>query len=101
MGERLRHPGQVPVGTYVREGPWKLITDPKGTELFHLPTDPDEATNVTAAHPVLTDYLVTQVSASIPFHRGEGAAPTRFDEGLPEAVKQELHEALRALGYIE
>jgi arylsulfatase len=101
MGERLRHRSQLPIGTYVREGPWKLITDPKGIELFHLPTDPDEAANVTGKHAVLTDYLVTQVTARIPFHRGEGTTPTAFDEGLPAPIKRELHDALRALGYLE
>ncbi len=102
IGERLPAARrQPPVGTYVREGPWKLITEPSGIELFHLPDDPDETTNLADGHPVLRDHLVTRATAHIPYDRADEIAPTPFDDGLPASVKRELHDALRALGYVE
>ena len=101
MGELLEHGGRDAGATYVREGPWKLITDTEGVELYHLPTDPGETANVAAENAVLTDYLVTRGTSRIPYHRAEDTAPAAFDEGLSEATRQELHDALRSLGYLE
>ena len=101
LGERVKTTSRVPVGAFVRHGPWKLITGPQGQELYDLRIDPDEATNVRDAYPILTEYLIQELIAHIPYHRGLGRKPVRFDAGLSPRAQRELHESLRALGYLE
>jgi choline-sulfatase len=101
-GELVRGLSWATVGWYAREGPWKLILDrEKGPSLFHLPTDPRETTDVSAAHPDVTRYLVGRATAMPPQPAGTVAPGAGPAKGLNDEDRRRRDEALRALGYVD
>jgi arylsulfatase A-like enzyme len=101
-GELVKGTNFATIGWYAREGPWKVIVDPeKGAQLFHIPSDPRETRDVSAAHPELTRYLVGRATAMPPLPQGTGLATGTPQTGLGEEDRRRRNEALRALGYVE
>ncbi|HEV7732159.1 MAG TPA: sulfatase [Candidatus Binatia bacterium] len=96
VGELLLPPSHRAIAWYAREGPWKLVLDDKGPQLFHLPTDPGETQDVSAANPEVTRYLVGRATA-----RPLSASTTKPPgAGLSDEDRKQREEALRALGYV-
>ncbi len=101
VGELIAPRTRTSLATYVREGPWKLVAGKAGVQLFHLPTDPDEKQDVSAAHPSVTEYLSGVAADAVPAPSAEAEALGPPGSELPEAEQRELQEDLRALGYVE
>ncbi len=101
-GELVRGMTWATVGWYAREGPWKLILDrEKGPALYHLPSDPGETRDVSAAHPAVTRYLVGRATAMPPQPAGAVAPAPGPAKGLGDEDRRRRDEALRALGYVD
>ncbi len=102
VGELIRNSDYTLTGWYAREGPWKVIVDaaakPDGYRLFHLPTDPKETTDVSAAHPLVARYLVERATARPP---GSTVSTGPVDRGLSDEERRHRNETLRALGYVD
>jgi arylsulfatase A-like enzyme len=101
FGELMRMRTRVTTGAFIREGPWKLVVAPKGPELYHLPSDPGEARNVSAEHAVEAGYLRERLMARIQGLRPDAPAPLPLDSGLSPAEREALEKNLKALGYVE
>lgn len=86
---------------FLRTGPWKVVMDREKTQLFHLPSDPDEATDVAHRHPVTAQDLSTLLISRSPEFRAGWKTPPPWDADLDAAEKARLHEALEALGYVQ
>jgi hypothetical protein len=94
--EWLIHEGAHNAEVVARRGPWKLIFRIYGLPgpsvlLFNLKEDPDETSNIAAAHPEIVAQLQPLVQGWIDRNIWGLAAPT-----LEKAVT----ERLRALGYL-
>lgn len=80
---------------------WKLVLASDGTdELFHLPEDPAEATDVSDAHPDRVQALTTlrdAWDAAVPAYDGS----RRTDADAPVKVDDATRAMLGALGYNE
>lgn len=50
-------------GKAVRQGTWKLLVDPRGTELFDLATDPGERNNLAGEQPARVRAMLTTLAA--------------------------------------
>lgn len=101
VGELVRGKPYGTIGWYAREGPWKLILDAKqGATLFHIPTDPGETRDVSAAHPALVRYLTGRATA-MPPPPGEAVPAAAPPPALSEEDRRKRLEALEALGYVE
>jgi len=50
-------------GRAVRRGPWKLVVDQPGLELYNLTEDPGEQSNVAAAHPQQVEAMRAALAA--------------------------------------
>ncbi len=85
---------------YVRVGPWKLMRDARGANLYHLPDDPAEARDRASENPLRVNYLTQYLWQHSPGFRRDTAV-RRLDEHLDGEERLKLDEALRALGYIE
>jgi arylsulfatase A-like enzyme len=90
---------QQDLGSFVREGPWKLIRREDAVELFHLPSDPAELRDVSAAHPILVDHLY-QIALRPREYRGAGRPPP-LGHDLSAEERRQLQDTLEALGYVE
>ena len=88
----------VPGARFARHGRWKLITDTAGGKrLFDVDSDPKELHDVAGEHPRIVETLAAEIARRVPAATAaDAAAPT-----LPPAVKKDLDESLRALGYVE
>lgn len=86
---------------FLRTGQWKVVMDREKTELFDLPTDPDEMTDVSKQHPVTAQDLSTLLVTRTPEFRAGWKTPPPWDADLDAAEKARLHEALKALRYVE
>jgi arylsulfatase A-like enzyme len=86
---------------FLRSGPWKVVMDRDHSQLFHLPTDPDETTDVSGRHPVTAQDLSTLLVSRSPEFRAGWKTPPPWDADLDAAEKERLHEALEALGYVQ
>jgi len=85
-----------PVKSVQRDG-WKLILDIEAgkSELYHLPTDPEETKDLATMNPKITREWMRTLSRFV-----AGAKPPSPD--VPnEPVDEALREKLRALGYVE
>ncbi len=80
----------------MREGPWKLLLDAQRARLFDLVADPKETTDVSAAHPDVTGYLVGRIGSSTEA-AADDRARTIDSGGTPE---RSLGESLKTLGYL-
>ena len=81
----------------VRRDGWKLILDIEAGEpqLYHLPTDPGEATNLAEMNPKITREWMRYLSRFV----ADAKPPS---PNVPnEPVNEELRDKLRALGYVE
>ncbi len=87
---------QPVAGWFVREGRWKLLVDGGKPRLFDLETDPLEARDVAAEHPLRVEYLAQRGRA-----RGADGSFDGTKPGTPEALDRALESALHALGYVE
>ncbi len=87
---------QPVAGWFVREGRWKLLVDGGKPRLFDLETDPLEARDVAADHPLRVEQLVQRGRA-----RGADGSLDGTKPGTPEALDHALESALRTLGYVE
>jgi len=85
---------------FLRTGDWKVVMDREQTQLFHLPTDPDEVTDVAHQHPVTAQDLSSQLITRSPEFRAGWTTPPPWDADLDAAEKARLREALEALGYV-
>lgn len=101
--------GETRIGT-LREGDWKLISNPDAVtpkcfaggpddlypidtvELYDLASDPAEALDLASQHPTRVDDLRTKLEARRSSLCGDGAQP----QDIPEELKKELE----ALGYV-
>lgn len=101
VGARLEFRTNRPLGWFVRQGPWKLLLDADGAELFHLASDPLETTDVSERHPIAAGYLETELRRRSPAFARASPEPVALDEGLSEEERRKLDEALRALGYTQ
>lgn len=99
FGELTAYLTNSRVGAYAREGEWKLIAGAAGVQLYHLPTDPKETRDVGASHRVTRGYLQSAIRTRYPVSAA-AAQPLALDANLSEPERKELHDALRALGYI-
>ena len=72
---------------------WKLVTNGKRSELFHLKRDPGELENVAHLHPELVATLTQQIR-----DWSDAFTNRRSDEA---ELSDDDVEALRSLGYIE
>jgi arylsulfatase len=91
-------PGRFGVAEWgLREGSWKLVMDEQRVRLFDLGTDPKETTDIHAAHPDVTGYLVGRTARLSPGLSRREKPPTVDPTAGDE---RSLTEALKALGYI-
>jgi len=86
---------------FLREGDWKLIATHQGSRLFHIPSDRLETRDMSPEQPVLTRYMRERLWAASPAFRQTDYRPPSIDRQLDEEQREQLEEALRALGYIE
>jgi arylsulfatase A-like enzyme len=90
---------------FVRQERWKVIATRSGARLFDIREDPGESTDRSAERPVLTEYLTSVLWGLAPGFRDGKQAGRRADgadlEGLDDAERREVEDALRALGYVE
>ena len=90
---------EAPVAWYLRQGPWKLMMDSKRLRLFHLPSDPGEEHDVRRDHPVQAAYLASQLVRYSPAFQKGWRKPPSLEEVLTAEEREQVEEALQALGY--
>ena len=90
---------ETPAAWYMRQGPWKLMMDLERVRLFHLPSDPGEEHDVHQENPVQAAYLASQLSRHSPAFQKDWRKPPSLEEGLTAEEREQVEEALRALGY--
>jgi arylsulfatase len=86
---------------FIRAGPWKLLVNREKVELFHIPSDPQEDTDLSAQNPIRVGYLTQLLWENLVSFRNLDYRVQPLDQGLPEEERKKLNEALRALGYME
>jgi arylsulfatase A-like enzyme len=86
---------------FAREANWKLLMEPQRAELYELTTDPGETRDVAAEHPIETGYLTSLLRLRVPMLRDGAPGAPPHDAVLTPEARQELHEALKALGYVQ
>jgi arylsulfatase A-like enzyme len=100
IGELVRPSDATAIGWFARQGEWKLIAAPASSQLFHLPSDPQELKDVSAANPLQTRYLRSLATARPVAPEGR-AAPAGPNAGLTDEQRRKRAESLKALGYVE
>jgi arylsulfatase len=86
---------------FAREGPWKLHVIGSDARLIHIPSDREESNDKSEEMPITKGFLTHLKWGSIWEYRDRIHEVQRLDAGLDEKERNELNEALRALGYIE
>ena len=86
---------------FIREGPWKWVVDRDHGKLYHLPSDPEEAHDLSGRRPLVVGYLRRLLWENSRVLRESDYQSLALDYGLDESEQKRLNDALKALGYVE
>jgi len=82
----------------LRHGPWKYIhASGSRPELYHLPTDPDEQTNLADERSIVAGYLRQRLCEKTGFDLDAGGV--HVSSSATTVIGEEALEQMRALGY--
>ena len=85
-------------GHVLRHGPYKLHARAKRTTLHHLPTDPDERTDLSTAQGERTLALQRELASWV---EGSRRLAERHGQAVERPLPPDVVDQLRALGYLD